>query len=118
MDTGDSKDYVMPSDRDFTVGWALRTLDADLEAIHDRDGPMRVRLETKPGAVEEQTTEETEIVIETETDEEKDVNGNTLAQQDSGDGSDDTQSDGGIRMQLPMKVVWATTSAFATLAYL
>jgi len=42
LDTGDDKDYVMPKDAAFTIGWSIRTADNNKQAKHDLAGGMTV----------------------------------------------------------------------------
>ena len=46
MDTGEAKDYVMPNDTAFTIGWALNSDDSNMQAKHDKAGGMTVNFAT------------------------------------------------------------------------
>ena len=47
LDTGDTQDYVLETDKDITFGWALRTTSpATLTSKHDRAGKFIMRMNT------------------------------------------------------------------------
>ena len=70
LDTGDDKDYVMPKDAAFTIGWSLRSMDNNMQAKHDKAGGMTVNFAT---------TAETKVI----------KMGASFDEHDDGDESDD-----------------------------
>ena len=46
LDTSDDKDFVMPKDAPFTIGWSLNSLNANTQQKHDKAGGMTVNFAT------------------------------------------------------------------------
>ena len=59
FDTGDAKDFVVPEDEEFVIGWALNELYSDETFRHSRAGSVRV---TIPAAAPPQPDMEDNVI--------------------------------------------------------
>ena len=60
LDTGDSQDYVIPADADFTMGWAINSVSDTLTEKHDQAGSFTLNLAEDEEEESESETEEEE----------------------------------------------------------
>ena len=44
LDTNDSQDYVIPTEKSFSIGWALSTYTSEVTNVHNKHGSFRLTL--------------------------------------------------------------------------
>ena len=47
LDTNDAQDYVIPTDTEFTIGWAVLTTSSTMTSQHNRDGSFKKTICTR-----------------------------------------------------------------------
>lgn len=45
LDTGDNKDYVLQTDRDFDMGWAVNTSSSNVSQKHNQRGSFKAKIQ-------------------------------------------------------------------------